>query len=71
MFTLRGDDIPMTKKSYEESGPGCCPEKPRDGVTVCPLCHHRIEKLTSLRCPRCNSPLFKMGCDGNCKKCGV
>jgi hypothetical protein len=24
-----------------------------------------------LRCPRCNASLIKMGCDGNCKKCGA
>lgn len=60
----------MAKKSFEEPKPGCCPEI-QDGVIVCPTCHHRIEKLTNWRCPRCNASLIKMGCDGNCKKCGV
>lgn len=61
----------MAKKSYEEPSQGCCPEAQQDGAIICPTCRHRIEKLTNLRCPRCNASLIKMGCDGNCKKCGA
>ncbi|HEX3033467.1 MAG TPA: hypothetical protein VHS59_14745 [Bacillota bacterium] len=48
----------------------CCAIKGEDKYVVCPTCQNKITDLTALRCPRCFTSLIKLGCDGNCRKCG-